>query len=477
MILRSEMISTYKTTDFSKVVHHQSDHRDGESLHIGIDDTDNREGRCTTHLAFKVIEQILRKTNACFIDYPLLIRLNPNVPWKTRGNAAVCVRLRSDIKDQQRIIDIVKHYVESKAVVGSGSNPGVVFFREQQLPVAITEFSRNAMCNILSRWDAIMLAKKYNIEYFLLGNGRGIIGSLAAIGCLLDGDHTFEAIAYRRPENFGTLRMLDSDRIIEFSKSTYPYTFNNFDFTHRRVLIAPHGPDPVFCGIRGENARIVVSSLQSLNIEEKLEGCMVFRSNQGTNMHLRNEIKLPEAKSFTSGHIRCMVSTRPQIVQGGHMLFSVENREGFRIPAAVYEPTGLAKTASLLAEGDILELGCGIRRASSKHPKILNVEYFKVLELAKVFELHNPLCRICTKSMKSEGRGKGFQCKKCKLRESSALQKASIQVPREISTGLYIPTPKAHRHLTKPMHRFGLEKGSTDYSKDLSIHSNWFFLN
>ena len=84
------MISTYKTTDFSKVVHHQSDHRDGKSLHIGIDDTDNRSGGCTTHLAFKVTEQILRKTNACFIDYPLLIRLNPNVPWKTRGNAA-CV--------------------------------------------------------------------------------------------------------------------------------------------------------------------------------------------------------------------------------------------------------------------------------------------------------------------------------------------------------------------------------------------------
>jgi tRNA(Ile2)-agmatinylcytidine synthase len=79
--------------------------------------------------------------------------------------------------------------------------------------------------------------------------------------------------------------------------------------------------------------------------------------------------------------------------------------------------------------------------------------------------------------MKSEGKGKGFQCKKCKLKESSSLQKTSIQIPREISTGLYIPTPKAHRHLTKPMHRFGLEKGLTDYSKDSAIHSNWFFLN
>ena len=103
------------------------------------------------------------------------------------------------------ILDIVKHYVESEAVVGSGSNPGVVFFREQHLPETITEFSRNAMCNILSRRDAIRLAEKYNIEYFLLGNGRGIIGSLAIIGCLLDGDHTFRVL-YRRPENFRNLK-------------------------------------------------------------------------------------------------------------------------------------------------------------------------------------------------------------------------------------------------------------------------------
>jgi tRNA(Ile2)-agmatinylcytidine synthase len=203
---------------------------------------------------------------------------------------------------------------------------------------------------------------------------------------------------------------------------------------------------------------------------------MVFRSNQGTNMHLVNEIKLPEAKSFTSGHIRCTVSSRPYIAKGGHTLFHVEHRDGFSLPVAVYEPTGLAKTASLLVEGDVLELGCGIRRASIKHPKILNVEYFLVLELAKDLQLRNPICRICSKSMKSEGKGKGFQCKKCKLRESFALNKISIQIPRAISTGLYIPTPKAHRHLTKPEHRFGLEKVWSDYSKELPIHSNWIIL-
>ena len=462
-------------THFAEVSDNSFDFSDKESLHIGIDDTDSRLGRCTTHLAFKITEHILKTTNADFIDYPLLIRLNPNIPWKTRGNAAVCIRIISDTKDQERIIDFIKQYMETNTAVGSGANPGVVFFRQRELPHALIEFSKNAMCDIISKRDAIILAEKYNIEYFMLGNGRGIIGSLAAIGCLLNGDHTFEAIAYRRPENFGTVRAVDYNKVIEYSKKTFPYTFNNFDFSNRRILITPHGPDPVFCGIRGESAHVVTSSLQSLDIKEKLEGCMVFRSNQGTNMHLQNEIKLPEAKSFTSGHLRCKVSIKPQIIQGGHSLFVVENKDGFTFPAAVYEPTGITKITSLLAVGDIIELGCGIRRASLKHPKILNVEYLLVLELAEIIEVHNPLCRNCLKRMKSEGKDKGFQCKRCKLKEPYIIQKANIHLPRKIHVGLYIPTPKAHRHLTKPLHRYGLEKVSTYYNKDLPIQGNWFF--
>jgi tRNA(Ile2)-agmatinylcytidine synthase len=459
------MTFTSTAVDFVNSTGDSFDNWETESLHIGIDDTDSRFGRCTTHMAFKITEHILKTTEADFIDYPLLIRLNPNIPWKTRGNAAVCIRIRSDIKDQQRIIDFVKHYVKSNSEVGSGSNPGVAFFRERHLPEALIEFSKNAMCNIISKREALRLAEKYKIEYSLLGNGRGIIGSLAAIGCLLDGDHTYEAIAYRRPENCGTVRLVDSNRVMEYSKNTFPYTFNNFDFSNMRVLIAPHGPDPVFCGIRGESAHVVFSSLQSLKIKEKLEGCMVFRSNQGTNMHLQNEIKLSEVKSFTSGHIKCKVSVKPRIIQGGHTLFVVENRDRFSFPAAVYEPTGLAMIASLLDIGDVIELGCGIRRASSKHPKILNVEYFRVMELANIFKMRNPLCKNCLKSMKSEGKAKGFQCKKCKLREPPSLQKLRIPVPREIQPGLYIPTPKAHRHLTKPLHRYGLEKSTAVYGR------------
>ena len=60
-------------------------------MHIGLDDTDSIKGGCTTYLAALLVEKLAR-FQAEYIDYRLLIRLNPNVPWKTRGNGSLCLR-------------------------------------------------------------------------------------------------------------------------------------------------------------------------------------------------------------------------------------------------------------------------------------------------------------------------------------------------------------------------------------------------
>ena len=82
----------------------------GEILHIGFDDTDSLLGRCTTQLAFKITDYLLNKIDAQFLDYPLLIRLNPNIPWKTRGNGSVCLRVR--IKNHEKVVEHIKKRVE-----------------------------------------------------------------------------------------------------------------------------------------------------------------------------------------------------------------------------------------------------------------------------------------------------------------------------------------------------------------------------
>src|SRR5436309_682270 len=62
-------------------------------LWIGVDDTDSLRGMCTTFLAAELVRDLTRDFD--LVGYPRLVRLNPNIPWKTRGNAAVCLRIGS----------------------------------------------------------------------------------------------------------------------------------------------------------------------------------------------------------------------------------------------------------------------------------------------------------------------------------------------------------------------------------------------
>ena len=75
------------------------------NLHIGFDDTDSPNGGCTTYIAALLVEKF-SKMHFTLTDYPGLIRLNPNVPYKTRGNGAVAIRL-SGLPDM--LSDFKKH--------------------------------------------------------------------------------------------------------------------------------------------------------------------------------------------------------------------------------------------------------------------------------------------------------------------------------------------------------------------------------
>jgi tRNA(Ile2)-agmatinylcytidine synthase len=439
-------------------------------VHIGLDDTDSTRGKCTTHAAYRITDYLLKHKISEFVDYPLLIRLNPNIPWKTRGNGAVCLRFRTayheDVLD--RLMDLVHH----ENLVASGANPGIAVYCGESIPPSIQSFARKALYDVVSRKMAEELARRHQIRFFIDGNGQGLVGSIAAIGTLLQEDHTFEAVAYRKQEKCGTLRILDSAQVVQYDTETFPYTFNNYDRSHHRVLILPHGPDPVFCGIRGESAEIVVSALRKLQISEKLEGHMVFRTNQGTNQHLQNEIGFADIKCYTAGFSQCRVDSRPKVIEGGHAMFSVRDPIGAVVNAAVYEPTDLVNIAAKLEVGDVIKIGFGVRKPSSKHLRILNVEYLQILETKEIFETVNPICLACNKRMKSEGVNKGFGCHKCGSRDKDA-KKVLILKPRMIETRLFVPTPRAHRHLTKPVHRYGIEKSLRSTSA-ITLCPVWF---
>ena len=93
-------------------------------LSVGIDDTDSPLGMCTTYLGFKIVGK-LRKKGVKFSSYPRLVRFNPNIPWKTRGNGAVGLTfLTNDAKED---IEYITHMVEKNADVKNGANPAAVF--------------------------------------------------------------------------------------------------------------------------------------------------------------------------------------------------------------------------------------------------------------------------------------------------------------------------------------------------------------
>src|SRR5512136_1785409 len=94
-------------------------------LHIGLDDTDSTRKGCTTYIAALLVEE-LEKLGARFIDYPNLIRLNPNVPWKTRGNGALCLRISYDKNMEERVknttLDVVEKHSDLEC---EHTDPGI----------------------------------------------------------------------------------------------------------------------------------------------------------------------------------------------------------------------------------------------------------------------------------------------------------------------------------------------------------------
>ena len=68
---------------------------------IAFDDTDSRDGMCTTYLMLKFIRSLGEIDDSLqVIGYPKLVRLNPNIPYKTRGNGALCVEVGYGVGEQ-----------------------------------------------------------------------------------------------------------------------------------------------------------------------------------------------------------------------------------------------------------------------------------------------------------------------------------------------------------------------------------------
>lgn len=415
---------------------------------VGIDDTDSSKGSCTTYLAYRIavdLRHILRVR-----AYPRLVRLNPNVPFKTRGNAAVCLPIET--ADAAGAFRGIASLVSKLSDVSDGANSGLVFLEHVRTGPAFEELYLRAISGLVNRHRVAKFLSERHVRTFTLGNGMGLVGAASSLAFDERFDHTYELIAYRRREFWGTARVIDSASVREMDKATFPHTFNNFDYQKRKILIAPHGPDPVFAGVRGDSPATVIGAFRTLRFAEQLDGHMVYLTNQHTDAHLSGSL---DGKVYSAGMFEGTVAS-VAVGGGAHVYLKVRGR-GRVVSCAAYEPTGdLQRAARLLGPGDLVRIHGGIRRATPRHEKIVNVEKIEVLSVNSLAARGNPSCVTCGSRMKSEGRGKGFQCRRCG-RRLARLDDGHSKVDRLIVPGIYVSSPRANRHLTKPLIRYGNE--------------------
>ena len=427
---------------------------------LAFDDTDSPDGMCTTYLTTLILEELAEYD---LLGPPRLVRLNPNIPWKTRGNAAVALPMGHghgpstvcghlggrELRyytvgvpaDPQALIDRAARLIEKHACFDCHTtNPGVVASATRPSP----GFYWKAVRSVVTLEDAEAELAACGALWRKFKNGRGVIGATAAMAWR-PLDRTWEVVTYRDESRIGTPRVIQEESVIAMDKGT-SQTFNNYDYESGHIAIAPGSPCPVLYGIRGDSPEELL--LASSMIEgEPASRWLLYLSNQGTDDHISQK-RIDGLSPGDSVTFEAKVVAEPQTVPGGHVVLRVS--DGAAIDAVFYEPSrSLRQIAKALAPGDKVRLFGSVR----SFPRSLNVEKLRVIQLAEQSEKSaNPRCDCCDKSMGSMGRGKGYRCKKCGVKASP--EAATMRsLARKIDVGWYEPPVAARRHLHKPLRR------------------------
>ena len=263
-------------------------------MYVAVDDTDSVKGNCTTFLATEIINEL---SDLDLIGNPRLVRLNPAVPWKTRGNGSLVMRFGKGIgkkrrigmlegkefycydectdeepdhqKMMDRLIPLVNRYHEDDADPGlfiSSSRPDISFYKR-------------GVTTIMDRGEIDAELKRIDALTYTIGNGRGLIGATCGLAWIPE-DSTFELLAYRERDKWGTPREFDPISIRDMEHN-FPTTFNSWEDREEKVAMVPATPCPVLYGLRGDVEEDVIKAADTLRTEKRYRW-FVFLTNQGS---------------------------------------------------------------------------------------------------------------------------------------------------------------------------------------------------
>ncbi len=431
-------------------------------MYVAFDDTDSTTSMCTTFLATEVV-RALRPQG--IIGYPRLVRLNPSVPWKTRGNGALALRVgegrgepkvigRIDGKDvlsypslrseaeATEVLETCSRLLDRWSRTQEDASPGLVVSERPPKPSIYWLAART----IVDRPTIDLELERIGALTYQLAGGRGVIGAAAAMSWR-PRDRTYETLVYRRKYRWGSPRRVNADDVRRIDE-LFPSTFNNFDHDAYRTAIVPHSGCPILFGVRGDDPLETAKAAASVRSEAK-DRWLTFMSNQGTDDHI---IRKGALRPWSSYLVRGEVSSGPRTIAGGHVIFQLLTKGGDRLDCAAYEPSkGFRGVVRQLALGDLVEVMGELR----EEPRTLNLEKLHVIGLAKMErKASNPVCPVCGKSMGSMGSGGGYRCKRCRAKASTG--ERWEPVGRNIEIGWYEPPVRSRRHISKPLKRMGM---------------------
>ncbi|MDI6917097.1 MAG: tRNA(Ile)(2)-agmatinylcytidine synthase [Thermoplasmatales archaeon] len=430
-------------------------------MYIGVDDTDSVKGGCTTYLATEIIKEFQEYD---VIGYPRLVRLNPNIPWKTRGNGAVSIKFGKGAGKKFLVgeIENKKYYGYSGfkndrniSMNDAGKRLEKImnkyaFFDDKNTNPAFVIMEKKPEQGLY--WDAVRkivnldyvkkILKQNNALYHGYKNKRGLIGASSAVAWRPK-DKTYEVITYREKKKIGSERNVNEESVIKMDKK-FPFTFNNYDYINKKIIIAPSSPCPVLFGIRGDKT-VLLNPMKTIK-SEKIERWLIFETNQGTDEHLVRK-KIRNTKAYDSVITKGKIVSKPKTIIGGHVIFPI-SENNHQIDCAAYEPTkNFRNLVRELVKDDVVTVFGGVR----EKPLTVNVEKIKIEKLAEVYEKLIPVCPKCNKKMKSIGKAQGYRCRRCGVKTKEIETK---KIERKINPGFYEVPVCARRHLSKPLKRF-----------------------
>ena len=412
---------------------------------IGLDDTDSRDrGMCTTYVGDSIARRLAAAGAA--VERVLLVRCNPAVEYKTRGNAALAVHTDADASTAA---DVARQVVEAAAETADDrTNPGVVVAdgRPEAVPDPVVDFSRAAVTDHHTSENARRVAEAAEYRLETWKNGRGVIGALAAVGAWAAFDEwTYEHIAYRSPDRWGMARNVDGDSVFAAADAASPSVWDTVDRGAGETVCVPRTPGPVLYGVRGDDpseCRAAAARIEG----EAVDRARTFLTNQGTDAHLLDG-DVPNAADGRSYRLDGTVASPPESREGGHVFFGLDDRSR-RIRCVAFEPTKrFREHVRRLRVGDEVTV-CGEVAAGT-----LKLEKFAVRGLCRV-EAVTPTCPDCGRTMESAGSGQGYRCRDCGTAADGRVQRP---LERTLQVGWYEVPPRARRHVAKPLVRGGFD--------------------